>query len=151
MARVRGSSKFDESAAILAYYRELLAQPYVPPESVYDPVKIGQSWLLDDGNNFVLPERSIGWDGLVFAGEKLQLKRGEPWKFTAEQARLWLWWYSVNETGSFTFDREGVIQRLKGWGKDPFAAVMCAAELVGPCRFSHFENDRAVATDEPDA
>lgn len=150
MARLRASTKHDESDAILAYYRDLVSRPYVAPESKYDPVKIGPSWMLD-GDRFVLPEFSIGWDGLVFAGEYLQLKRGEPWKFTAEQARLWLWWYAVDESGRFTFDREGVIQRLKGWGKDPFAAVMCSNELVGPCRFSHFEDDRAVATDEPDA
>ncbi|UOQ60378.1 phage terminase family protein [Leucobacter rhizosphaerae] len=150
MARLRGSTKHDESAAILSFYRELLARPYVRPESKYDPVKIGPSWLLD-GDEFVLPERSVGWDGLVFAGEKMQLKRGEPWKFTAEQARLWLWWYSVDEAGAFTFDREGVIQRLKGWGKDPWAAVMLGNELVGPCRFSHFDGDRAVGADEPDA
>ena len=150
MARLRGSTKHDESAAILAYYRELVARPYVAPELQYDPVKIGPSWLLD-GDRFVLPEFSIGWDGLVFAGEKMQLKRGEPWKFTAEQARLWLWWYAVDASGQFVFDREGVVQRLKGWGKDPVAATMCGNELVGPCRFSHFEGDRAVGTDEPDA
>lgn len=150
MARLRGSTKHDESAAILSYYRRLVSEPYVAPESKYDPVKIGPSWLLE-GDRFVLPDHSIGWDGLVFAGEKLQLKRGEPWKFTAEQARLWLWWYAVDGSGLFVFDREGVIQRLKGWGKDPVAATMCANELVGPCRFSHFEGDRAVATDEPDA
>ena len=65
MARLRGSTKHDESAAILSYYRELLARPYVRPESKYDPVKIGPSWLLD-GDRFVLPDHSIGWDGLVF-------------------------------------------------------------------------------------
>ncbi|GAA1323684.1 terminase [Leucobacter albus] len=150
MARLRGSTKHDESAAILAYYRELVSRPYVAPELQYDPVKIGPSWLLD-GDRFVLPEHSIGWDGLVFAGEKMQLKRGEPWKFTAEQARLWLWWYAVDASGQFVFDREGVIQRLKGWGKDPFAAVMLGTELVGPCRFAEFDGGRAVGTDEPDA
>lgn len=150
MARLRGSTKHDESAAITSYYRELVSRPYVPPELKYDPVKIGPSWLLD-GDRFVLPEHSIGWDGLVFAGEKMQLKRGEPWKFTAEQARLWLWWYAVDESGKFVFDREGVIQRIKGWGKDPFAAVMLGTELIGPCRFEEFRDGRAVGTDEPDA
>ncbi|MBQ1164273.1 terminase, partial [Streptomyces sp. A73] len=31
--------------------------------------------------------------------------------------------------------RDGVIQRLKGWGKDPLVATWSAFEFVGPCRF----------------
>jgi phage terminase large subunit-like protein len=32
--------------------------------------------------------------------------------------------------------RDGVLQRLKGWGKDPVKATWSAFEFVGPCRFS---------------
>jgi hypothetical protein len=49
-----------------------------------------------------------------------------------------LWWYAVDATGRFVY-RKGVIQRLKGWGKDPLVAVLCLVELVGPSRFSHFD------------
>jgi phage terminase large subunit-like protein len=48
--------------------------------------------------------------------------------------RFILWWYAIDARGRFIY-REGVLQRLKGWGKDPLAAVIAAVELVGPCRF----------------
>lgn len=34
-----------------------------------------------------------------------------------------LWWYAVDDTGRFIY-RKGVLQRLKGWGKDPHLAVI---------------------------
>jgi phage terminase large subunit-like protein len=59
---------------------------------------------------------------------------------TDEQVRLILWWYAVDESGQYLY-REGVIRRLKGWGKDPFAAAMALAELCGPVAFSYFDSD----------
>jgi phage terminase large subunit-like protein len=45
-----------------------------------------------------------------------------------------------------------VLQRLKGWGKDPLIAVMCLVELVGPSRFSHFdERGEPVGVPHPQA
>ncbi|WIM95779.1 terminase [Actinoplanes oblitus] len=52
--------------------------------------------------------------------------------------RFILWWYAVGHRGRFIY-RKGVLQRLKGWGKDPLVAVMCLIELVGPSRFIHFD------------
>jgi hypothetical protein len=31
----------------------------------------------------------------------------------------------------------GVLQRPKGWGKDPLLAVICMVEFVGPSRFTY--------------
>lgn len=151
MARRRVAPKHDESADIIAYYRRLLAEPYRPPESKYAPVRIGPTWATDEKGRFILPERSLGWESLAWTGQKLQYKRGEPWKFTAEQARWWLWWYSVDERGVFNYDREGVLQRLKGWGKDPLAAVKCAVELVGPCRVQEMTRGKPVGMEEANA
>jgi phage terminase large subunit-like protein len=39
----------------------------------------------------------------------------------------------VDEHGRFIY-RTGVLQRMKGWGKDPLLAVICLVEFVGPSR-----------------
>jgi hypothetical protein len=33
---------------------------------------------------------------------------------------------------------------MKGWGKDPLGAVLCCIEMLGPCRFSHWEQGKPV-------
>lgn len=65
------------------------------------------------------------------------------WKFTHEQYRFILWWYAVDERGRFVY-RKGVLQRLKGWGKDPLAAVMCLVEFVGPSQFAGWTDESPV-------
>ncbi|OKI71421.1 terminase [Streptomyces sp. MJM1172] len=65
---------------------------------------------------------------------------GSPWRFTPEQIRIIKRWYEIDENGRFVY-RQGTIRRLKGWGKDPFTAALCAFEFVGPCRFSHWDAD----------
>ena len=65
---------------------------------------------------------------------------GEPFRLTAEQRRFVLWWYALDDRGKFTF-RRGVLRRSKGWGKSPFVAALCLAELCGPVRFSHWGAD----------
>lgn len=46
-----------------------------------------------------------------------------------------LWLYAVDEAGRFVY-RNAVYRRMKGTGKTPMAAAICAAEFVGPCRFA---------------
>src|SRR5690606_36398823 len=58
---------------------------------------------------------------------------GAPWRYTPEQLRLVLWWYAVDEDLRWLY-RDGVLQRIKGWGKDPVVATLGATEFVGPCR-----------------
>lgn len=100
---------------------------------------LGPTWLTDDDGDWILPERTLGWEVAGWCAEFLLNPNGEgPWTFTLEQLRFILWWYAVDANGRFIY-RTGVLQRLKGWGKDPLLAVMALAELVGPTQFSHFD------------
>jgi hypothetical protein len=101
--------------------------------SAVEPVCIGPTWQRGEDGKWLLPERSLGWDAMGWAARWLQHEDGKPWRYTPEQARFLLWWYAVDTDGRFVY-RDGVLQRLKGWGKDPFGATLCAIEFVGPCR-----------------
>lgn len=87
-------------------------------------------------------DRTLGWSILEWTAEYLQQpdgpEAGQPWMFTDEQARVVLRWYAIDDAGRF-LSRRGVLRRMKGWGKDPFLAALCAAELCGPCRFDGFD------------
>lgn len=72
---------------------------------------------------------------------------GEPFRLTDEQLRFILWFYAVDEDGRFLY-RRGVLRRAKGWGKSPFLAALCLAELLGPVRFSHFDEETGEAVGE---
>lgn len=111
-------------------------------------MKIGPTWLVGDGR-WVLPERTLGWQMLAWCGRWLQAGRDEPWVFTDEQARFLLWWYSTDEFGRFLF-RDGVLQRLKGWGKDPIGGAIGLFELVGPCTVGDLVSGQPVGVPHPD-
>lgn len=117
---------------------------------------IGPIWMTDEDGDWLLPEYSIGWDVLGWCAKWLGAIRGTgPLELTPEQARVILWFYAVDEDGDFPY-RQAVYQAFKGAGKDPFAAVLCMVELIGPCRFSHWKHNadgtrEPVSTDEPDA
>lgn len=118
---------------------------------VVEPVVLGPTWSKNAEGKYRLPELTLGWQALGWTAEWLQHEDDSPWRYTAEQARLLLWWYAIDERGRFIY-RDGVLQRLKGWGKDPFAATLSALEFVGPCRFSHFDDDgEPVARSNPQA
>ena len=99
-----------------------------------EPVHWGPTWARDAFGNFVQPEHTLGWQIIDWVEANLLNDEGGPFILTNEQKRLLLWWYAIDESGRFAY-RKSVIQRLKGWGKDPFAAVISAIEFVGPCRF----------------
>lgn len=101
---------------------------------------IGVTWLRGADGEWVLPERTLGWQIASWCSKYLRAEAGGPWKFTLEQLRFVLWWYAVDENGRFIY-RKGVLQRLKGWGKDPLLAVLCLVEMVGPSRFSYWGDD----------
>lgn len=90
------------------------------------------------------PEISLGWEVIEWIEHYLLVPdgelAGEPLRLTPEQKRILLWWYAINHRGRYLF-RRGVIRRPKGWGKDPLAAALCPAELVGPVRFAGFDED----------
>lgn len=158
MARtlVASSSRDDDGeryAQIEAWYRRKLAEPVELPTYRYEPVRIGPTWQTEkiNGKNYwILPDRTLGWAGLSWCGRWLQVERNVDWQFTLEQARWWLWWYSVERDGTWTY-RDAVFQRLKGHGKDPLGACLCMNELVGLCRVGDWAGDQPVATDNPTA
>lgn len=82
------------------------------PDYQVEPVYIGPTWARDDAGNFVLPERTLGWQILEWIGQYLGATK--PFVPTKEQKRFLLWWYAVDERGKFVY-RDGVLQRLKGW------------------------------------
>ena len=98
-----------------------------------------------------VPQFTLGWNILEWSGQYLTqpdgYRAGEPWVFTDEQARFVLWWYALDPQGRFLY-RSGMLRRMKGWGKDPVGAAICAAEFVGPCRFAGWDADHA-ARGEP--
>ncbi|QYW07854.1 terminase large subunit [Streptomyces phage RedBear] len=116
-----------------------------------EPTYIGPTWQKDAFGQWVLPKRTLGWQIAGWCAQWLRAEDGGPWKFTKEQLRFVLHWYAVDENGRFT-NRKGVLQRLKGWGKDPLLAVLCLVELVGPSRFAHWdENGDPVGEPHPQA
>lgn len=129
------------------------------------PHMVGPSWRKTVDGEWHLPEKTLGWGVLAWMSEfvntpgghddpaRLRLliemsEAGIPFNEnmfipTNEQVRLLLWWYAVDDNGNYVY-REGVIRRLKGWGKDPFAAALALAELCGPVAFSHFAEGEPV-------
>lgn len=113
-------------------------------------VTLGPSNQKGEDGRWVLPQFSLGYRLIPWVYQNLCRPDGRPFELTEEQKRLLVWWYAVDERGRFLF-RDGVIQRIKGWGKDPFAAVVAAIEFVGPCRFARFDGDEAVGVENPAA
>jgi hypothetical protein len=163
VARSRPVARSDESAAddILGWYRDLLDRPADPPwlglelpdGTPVRPALVGPVWQVGDDGRWLLPERTLGWQQLVHCGLWHQHRQGVPWQFTGEQARFLLWWSAVDDDGRFRY-RDGVLQRLKGHGKDPMGANLCGLELCGPCRVDpegREWNGHPLGVDHPEA
>ena len=108
------------------------------------PVSTGPTWRRDEAGAWILPERTLGWQVLAWTADYLRQPDGPdaggPWNYTDEQMRFVLHWYAVDEHGRFVY-RYGMLRRVKGWGKDPVGATICAVEFVGPCRFNGWDAD----------
>lgn len=129
-------AEFDE---VKGFYRRRLTAKVDVPTYRWEPVRIGPSWQRD-GDRWILPERSLGWEMLAWTGVYLQAGRDEPWVWTDEQARFLLHWYAVGEDGRFIY-RDGILQRLKGFGKDPIGAGIGLFEQCGPNSVVDFGSD----------
>lgn len=97
------------------------------------PVIIGPTWERGEDGKFIRPALTLGWAVMDWVRKKLQHGDGRPWTYTPEQARFICHWYALADDLTFLY-RDGVLQRLKGWGKDPVGATICAVEFVGPSR-----------------
>ena len=153
MARRRAAQAptTDPTAKIIAAYRRRLTKPAKLPDTEWDPVLIGPTWQIGDDGHWILPEHTLGWAVLGWCGRWLHHQPGRPWTFTDEQARFILWLYAIDDNGDF-IHTDAVLQRLKGWGKDPVAACLCMVELLGPCRFGGWDdNGDPIAVDCPNA
>jgi phage terminase large subunit-like protein len=121
-----------------------ITQPeLIPAESHF----VGPTWHKTVDGKWWLPEYSLGWGVLNWWAEYVKTpggeNAGEPFMPTLEQARWVLWWYAVDEDGKYCH-RNGVLRRMKGWGKDPLAAALSLVELCGPVAFSHFAGSEPV-------
>ena len=141
------TATLDDIDVELTWRNIVNAEFYVP---IPEPAHYGPAWEIGPLGTYVLPEHTLGWQALDWVHKNLLSDEvdddGNPMPFapTDEQKRLTLWWYAVDEHGRFVY-RKGIIQRLKGWGKDPWAAMICAIEFVGPCRFAGW-----LTVDRPD-
>lgn len=107
------------------------------------------------GDRIPTPHETLGYQALVWA-EKWLLQPdgpdvGKPWRFTPEQARFVLHWYEIDSRGRFIWPY-GMLQRMKGAGKDPLGAALCSIEFLGPCRFGGWKPNglpRVIPHDTP--
>ena len=102
--------------------------------------------LAPDGLPIGMPDAynipTLGWGVLAWAEEYLAqpdgANAGEPWRWTATQARIVAWWYAVDQLGRWYY-RRGQIVLPKGAGKSPLAAALCCVELGGEVLFDGFD------------
>lgn len=108
------------------------------------PNVTGPTWRKTVEGQWWLPEQTLGWGVLNWWANYVKTPGGDdagsPFLPTLEQARFVLWWYAVDENGRYSY-RNGVLRRMKGWGKDPLGAALSLVELCGPVAFSHFDKD----------
>jgi phage terminase large subunit-like protein len=103
---------------------------------------VGPTWQRLEEGGFYLPDHTLGneivnwmWKYVV---QPSGPRAGENFLVTDEQYRFLCWWYAIDFRGKFIY-RNGLLRRLKGWGKDPLAAAMALVELCGPVQFSHWD------------
>lgn len=129
-------------AEIEAWYRDALERTRLPEAwstTAYRPVTIGPTWQADDSGSLLstIPEHTLGWRWLSWAGRWLRGPDGGPWVYTMEQARAILHWQEVDPSdvvdGQPRLVWPGLfLQRLKGWGKDPLAGAVSLTAMCGP-------------------
>jgi len=73
---------------------------------------------------------------------------GQPLELTDQQKHILALWFAFDDDGRWLF-RRGTIRMCKGWGKDPFGAVLAAVELCGPCRVERLRNGKFEAVPHP--
>ena len=133
---------------IIAWYEYQLQHAAPPADLVWEPVKIGPTWQYDNG--WVLPQCTLGWRNIAWAGIHLKSPKGDAWTYTLEQARFILWHDALDpDTGDFLYPVQ-VLQRMKGWGKDPLAVVTSTTHCCSEdAMFDHWDGDVPVGRQIP--
>jgi hypothetical protein len=133
---------------IIAWYEDQLQRAAPPTDLAWEPVKIGPTWQYENG--WRLPAVTLGWRNLAWAGLHLSAPKGGPWVYTLEQARFILWHDALDpETGEFLYPFQ-VLQRLKGWGKDPLAVAASTTHICSEdAMFSEWDGDVPVGQQIP--
>lgn len=127
-------SLLEQEQAIEDEYRAALAGPAVLPwVAEFAPVTIGNTWKVGSDGRFLLPEWSLGWEWLRWSCTRLRMN-GEPFRPTLEQLRLALWMMEIDPGTGQRTHVTCVVQRLKGWGKDPFLAAISLFQFDGPSK-----------------
>lgn len=90
------------------------------------------------------PDLTLGWGAAKWAMTYLRQpngpRAGEAFRPTPQQLDFLLWWYAVDESGSWLFQH--AVRRLsKGSGKSPWAGVLALLELCGPTRLKDWDAD----------
>lgn len=113
-------------------------------DAMYPAQKIGPTWQVVD-DRWLVPEYTLGFGVIEWISENLLSPdgSGEPFSLTFEQMRFIMWLYAIDRNGKFLY-ANSVLQRCKGWGKDPVGAALCMVELIGPVVFSHWEGNEPV-------
>src|SRR5262249_21134889 len=116
-------------------------------------VAIGPTWGRNADGELEWPKLTLAGDVIRWAETWLRQPdgptAGEKWAYTPEQLRFMAWWFAIDEHGRWLY-RSGMLRRVKGWGKDPVGATLCAIEFVGPCRFGGFyESGEPMAVPHP--
>lgn len=137
-----------DAREVIAWYEHELANATPPVGLTWEPVKVGPVWQYDNG--WKLPACTLGWRSLAWAGLNLRAPKGGPWTYTLEQARFVLWHDALDpETGQFLYPFQ-VLQRLKGWGKDPLATAVSATHICSEhAMFDHWDGDVPVGRQIP--
>src|SRR5665811_1039164 len=135
---------------IIGWYEDQLEHATPPTGLEWEPVKIGPTWRYENG--WVLPAVTLGWRNLAWAGLNMSAPKGGPWTYTLEQARFYLWMDALDpETGEFLYPT-AVLQRLKGWGKDPLAVALSTTDICSEdAVFDHWRGDVPVGKQTPQA
>lgn len=152
--RVGAADQIRTSDEMASQYREVIGwyerelQAAAPPTDLaWEPIKVGPTWKYDNG--WVLPQASLGWRNIAWAGLHLKSPKGGAWGYTLEQARFLLWFWALDEYGTFLY-HSAAYQRLKGHGKDPVAAALaitdcCSEDAV----FDHWDGDVPIGAEQP--
>lgn len=87
------------------------------------------------------PRRTLGDAVIEWAMTYLvHAVTGEPWVPLPEHEHFIHCLYAIDENGNWLYN-QAYMRRARGTGKSPLAAVICAIELCGPCRFGGWDED----------